>query len=104
MRRAEVRFRPHALDDLREIFEFVLSLSQSPDTARRYVGRIRARCEKIGDAPLGGAPRDDLAPGLRMVPFEHSAVVLYLLDERGVLITNIFYGRRNYAALFPSNT
>ena len=38
-----------------------------------------------------------------MVPFEHSAVVLYLLDESGVVITNIFYGRRNYAALFNSD-
>ncbi len=37
-----------------------------------------------------------------MVPFEHSAVVLYLVDESGVVITNIFYGRRNYAALFNS--
>ncbi len=39
---------------------------------------------------------------LRMVPFEHSAVVLYLMDESDVVITNIFYGRQNYAALFGS--
>ncbi|MGQ2967632.1 MAG: type II toxin-antitoxin system RelE/ParE family toxin [Allorhizobium sp.] len=103
MRRAKVRFRPETLNDLREIFGF-LSLSQSPETARRYVGRIRARCDKIGDAPHGGVLRDDLAPGLRMVPFEHSAVVLYLVDAGDVVITNIFYGRRNYAALFNSNS
>lgn len=102
MQRAKVRFRPEALTDLRDIYAFVLSLSQSPVSARRYVGRIRLRCEKIGDAPHGGVSRDDLAPGLRMVPFEHSAVVLYLVDGGGVLITNIFYGRRDYAALFNS--
>ena len=103
MQRANVRFRPEALNDLQDLFAFVLALSQSPVTARRYVGRIRARCEKIGDAPHGGVLRDDLAPGLRMVPFEHSAVVLYLVDESGVVITNNFYGRRNYAALFNSD-
>jgi toxin ParE1/3/4 len=81
---------------------FVLSLSQSPVTARRYVGRIRSRCERIGDAPYGGVLREDLAPGLRMVSFEHSAIVLYVVDGSGVEITNIFYGRRNYAALFNS--
>jgi toxin ParE1/3/4 len=104
VRRAKVRFRPEALKDLRDIFAFVLSLSRSPVTARRYVGRIRARCDKIGDAPHGGVSRDDLVPGLRMIPFEHSAVVLYLVDSGDVVVTNIFYGRRNYAALFDSNS
>jgi toxin ParE1/3/4 len=37
-----------------------------------------------------------------MVSFEHSAIVLYVVDGSGVEITNIFYGRRNYAALFNS--
>lgn len=99
MRRAKVRFRSQALDDLREIFRFVLSLSQSPETARRYVGRIRDRCETIGDAPHGGAPREELAPGLRMVSFEHSVIILYKVEDGTVLITNIFYGRRDYPVL-----
>ncbi|EHS53706.1 plasmid stabilization system [Rhizobium sp. PDO1-076] len=103
MRRAKVRFRAQALDDLREIFRFVLSLSQSPETARRYVGRIRARCESIGDVPHAGAPRDDLAVGLRMVAFERSAIILYEVEDGKVLITNIFYGRRDYAVLFRSS-
>ncbi len=38
-----------------------------------------------------------------MVPFQHSVVVLYIVDGSGVVITNIFYGRRNYAALFNSS-
>ncbi len=52
--------------------------------------------------PLRRRAREDLAPGLRMVPFEHSAVVLYLVDTGNVVITNIFR-RRNYAALFNSS-
>lgn len=103
MRRAKVRFRAQALDDLREIFRFVLSLSQSAETARGYVGRIRARCEMIGDAPHGGVRRDDLVAGLRMVPFERSAIILYQVEDGTVLISNIFYGRRDYAALVRSS-
>jgi toxin ParE1/3/4 len=38
-----------------------------------------------------------------MVPFEHSAIVLYVVEDSGVEITNIFYGRRNYAVLFNSS-
>lgn len=38
-----------------------------------------------------------------MVPCEHSAVVLYFVDDGDVVITNIFYGRRNYMALFGSS-
>nr|WP_260682893.1 type II toxin-antitoxin system RelE/ParE family toxin [Rhizobium laguerreae] len=56
------------------------------------------RCRKIGDAPNGGRPRDDLAPGLRTVPFEHSAVIAYHVTD-AVEIVNVFYGGRDYEAL-----
>lgn len=45
------------------------------------------------------ASRDDLAPGLRIVPFEHSAVIAYHVAD-AVEIVNTFYGGRNYEALF----
>jgi toxin ParE1/3/4 len=62
--------------------------------------RIRERCARIGDAPHGGRPRDDLAAGLRTVPFEKSAVIAYVVDGERVQITNIFYGGRDYEALY----
>ena len=69
-------------------------------TARRFVTRIRDRCLRIGNVPRGGHPRDDLDPGLRTVPFEHSAVIAYKVEEGAVRITNIFYGGLDYEALF----
>lgn len=42
---------------------------------------------------------DDLQAGLRTVPFEKSAVIAYRIGET-VDITNIFYGGRNYEALY----
>ncbi|RFB94643.1 plasmid stabilization protein [Rhizobium leguminosarum bv. trifolii] len=101
MRRAKVVYRPEALGDLRQIYLDIAGISQSNVTANRFVKRIMARCRKIGDAPNGGRPRNDLAMGLRIVPFEHSAVIAYHVAE-AVEIVNIFYGGRNYEALFRS--
>lgn len=95
----EVRYRPEALADLAEIFRGMRRASGSVVTARRYVERIRARCHRIARLPLGGLPRDDLAPGLRTVPFERRAVIAYRVVKDTVEITNIFHGRRDYAAL-----
>ncbi|MBY5624616.1 type II toxin-antitoxin system RelE/ParE family toxin [Rhizobium leguminosarum] len=67
--------------------------------ANGFVKRVMTRCRKIGDAPNGGRPRDDLAPGLRTVPFEHSAVIAYHVTD-AVEIVNVFYGGRDYEALF----
>ena len=62
MQRLEVTYRPEAISDQQEIFRFVAESSQNEIVASRFVVRIMARCRKIGDVPLGGRPRDDLAP------------------------------------------
>jgi toxin ParE1/3/4 len=100
MPRFELRYRPAALADLEDIFRGVLRVSASPVVARRYVERIRARCRRILPVPLAGRPRDDLAPGLRTVPFERRAVIVYRVSGAVVEITNIFHGGRDYAALY----
>jgi toxin ParE1/3/4 len=100
MKRLKVRFRPEATRDLSAIFLYVHELSRSYATARDFARRIRERCERIGDAPFGGRPRDDLEKGLRTVPFEKSAVIAYMVDADCVRITNIFYGGRNYEAIY----
>jgi toxin ParE1/3/4 len=100
MRHLKVTYRPEAIADLQFIFSAVLDMSRNPETARGFVGRIRARCAKIGFAPHGGRPRDDLEPGLRIVPFERTAVIAYRVLSDAVDITNIFFGGRDYEALY----
>jgi toxin ParE1/3/4 len=100
MKRLEVRFRPEATNDLSVIFLYVLELSGSQKISRGFVRRIRKRCERIGDAPFGGRARDDLETELRTVPFEKSAVIAYKVDSERVRITNIFYGGRDYEAIY----
>ena len=99
MERFAVVFRPQALADIEAIFLYVLELSRSFRTASGFTDRILARCERIGDAPRGGVVREDLGPGIRLVPFERRAVILYRLEAKAVVIVNVFYGGRDYAAL-----
>lgn len=100
MRRLRVKLQPEALADLTDIFREVLRISQNLPTARDFVKRIRDRCARIGDAPHGGRPRDDLEPGLRTVPFEHTAVIAYRVEADRVRVTNIFYGGRDFESLY----
>lgn len=100
VRRLKVRYRPEALADLTDIYSYALRISADPDTAWRLVDRIRVRCRGIGDAPNGGRQRNDLHPGLRTVPFEGKAVIAYLVEQSCVRITNIFYGGRDYEAVY----
>lgn len=100
MRRLRVRYRPEAVADIEDIFRYVLRVSASQVTAERLVGRIMERCHRIGDAPMAGRARDDLEPGLRTVPFERTVVIAYMVEDDCVRITNVFYGGRDYEALY----
>ncbi len=99
MKSLAVRFKESAAHDLAEIYRIILSGSQSPKIALAFTQRLQKRCQTIGDAPFGGRPRDDLAQGLRTVPFEACAVIAYRVTDT-VEITNIFYGGRDYEALY----
>ncbi|WP_348270975.1 type II toxin-antitoxin system RelE/ParE family toxin [Methylobacterium sp. ARG-1] len=79
-------FRAQARADLANIFRTVFHLSQDVPTARRFTQRIKDRCDRIGDAPHAGRPRDDLSEGLRTVPFERSAVIAYRVERGSVRI------------------
>ena len=96
MKQLPVLYEEAAREDIREIFNYVLERSQDVVTATRYVSRIRARCAAIGDAPHGGVARDDLRPGIRMIPFERSVVILYRVTDEAVEISNIFGRGRDY--------
>lgn len=99
MRRHEVVYSDNARRDLDVIFAIVFELSGSPNTAERHLRRIIERCDRIGDVPSGGAPRDAIVEDLRIVPFEKRAVIAYVVERGSVLITNIFYAGEDYEAI-----
>ncbi|MDE3759799.1 type II toxin-antitoxin system RelE/ParE family toxin [Sinorhizobium meliloti] len=99
MKRFEVVYRPEAIADIDSVFLYILEASRNASVAAAYTDRVLERCERIGDAPRGGVAREDLGPGIRMVPFEKSAVILYRTEGETVVVVNIFYGRRDYEAI-----
>lgn len=99
MRRLPVVYADDARRDLDVIFAIVLEMSQSVSTAERFVHRIEQTCSKIGDAPHGGAPRDAVVEGMRIVPFEKRAVIAYFVERDAVVITNVFYAGEDYEAI-----
>lgn len=96
----KVTYRETATADILDVYRWVYEVSLDPMTAERFTARLVAACERIGRVPHGGRPRDDLLPGLRTVPFEKRAVIAYLVEAETVVITNVFYGGRDYEALY----
>lgn len=99
IQRLAVVLSENAITDLESIAAYVLDRSGSESTADQFVDRIKVRCQSIGNAPRGGRSRDDIVPGLRTVPFEHSAVIAYIVDKDLVYIVNVFYGGRDYETM-----
>lgn len=100
MRRLKVVYREDARTDLQNIYNAVIWVSRNKTTAYRFYQRIVDRCERIGNVPHVRRPRDDLAPGLRTVPFEHSAVIADKIEDDLVRIVNIFYGGRDFESFY----
>jgi len=103
IQRLEVDYQESATNDLANIFSYIVEAGGSVDAALQFVLRIEDRCRTIGNAPRGGRARDDVMPELRTVPFEHSAVIAYLIEGDKILIVNVFYGGRDFEALMRGN-
>lgn len=99
----KVTYREAAAADILDVYRWVYEVSLDPATAERFAARLLAACQKIGEVPLGSRPRDDLLPSLRTIPFEKRAVTAYLVEAETVVITNVFYGGRDYEALYQQD-
>jgi toxin ParE1/3/4 len=104
MTKRKVLFRPLAEDDLTELYHYITERSGQPETAIRYIRRIRTYCETLASFPERGRRRDDLRRGLRVIGFGRRVVIAYrVLDTGAVEIGRIFYGGRNYEALLQED-
>ncbi len=99
MRQLPVSFSEEALTDLEDIFFFLLENGAAVDTGLRFIERIKKKCQKVGHAPHGYPERLGLGMGIRLVPFERSAMIAYRLTEETVEVVRVLYGGRDYDAL-----
>ena len=97
MARLALRITPAAETDLAEIWAYIAE--DSPKVATAFVAQIESKFEPLLDFPGMGAPRDQITPGLRAVPYK-TYVIYYVADDRAVTIVRVVHGARDVRALF----
>ena len=92
-------FAPLALADLEEIGDYIAL--DNPPRALSFIRELRAQCRKLLDNPLAFPARDDLAPGLRVLP-HGQYLIFYRPMDTTVRIERILHGARDVGAQFRS--
>lgn len=95
-----VTFSPKARQDLLDIGDYIAKDSRAK--ARSFVGKLVEQCKRIGNAPLGYAGREDLAPGLRMAALGRYVIFFRVIDG-AVRIERVLHGARNLPAVLESD-
>lgn len=95
-----VTFSPKARQDLLVIGDYIAKDSRAK--ARSFVGKLVEQCKRIGNAPLGYAGREDLAPGLRMAALGRYVIFFRVIDG-AVRIERVLHGARNLPAVLESD-
>jgi toxin ParE1/3/4 len=69
--------------------------------ADRTVEAIRSFVKSLAEVPHRGTRRDDLRPGLRIVPFKKHTAIAFEIDETAGVVTilRVFYGGQDYETI-----
>ena len=86
-----VRFTSEAREDIGVLLDYLVPRAGEA-VARAYIGRLRTFCEGFKTFPKRGTVRPDHLPGLRVVGFERSASVAFVVEDDSVIILRIFSG------------
>jgi plasmid stabilization system protein ParE len=100
-REYRVEEKPDVLLDYIAITKHIERWTEDRDLADRTVDAIRDFIKAFPERPYRGARRDDLRPGLRIVPFKKRTAIAFEVDEqrRTVTILRVFYGGQDYEAV-----
>ena len=95
---AKINFTPDALEDLKEIKQYITDELCSEQSAINTVGKITKRIRQLADFPESGAPLSSIinfeVPYRFLVCGNYTA--FYKVDDDDVHIIRILYGRRNF--------
>ncbi len=91
---------PQAAVDLDDIWYYVAKDSGSVEIADQLIDSISERFFLLAGHPYLGRPRDDdLGIGLRSFPVGEY-VIVYLVEDKDVLVLRVVHGRRDMDELF----
>jgi toxin ParE1/3/4 len=83
-----VDFRPAAIADLENIY-FTIAEQAGRERAGAYIDRIEAACMALATFPERGTVRDHIHPGLRVIGFERSASIAFVVSGNTVDILRV---------------
>lgn len=103
----KVGYSADALDDLREIYAYIVNELLVPETAAAQVGRIRKEVRLLDFMPARYAlvewePWHSMK--MHQLPVDNF-IVYYLVDDAGMVVTvvRVFYGGRDIEGIINSN-
>lgn len=96
---------PEVGSDYMAIVQHIERWTGDRATAVRTVRSIRAFVRSLGTLPHRGLKRDDLRPGLRLIPFGRRTVIAFEIEEGigTVRLLRIFYGGQDYETVMKES-
>ncbi len=90
-----------AFDDYIKITEHIGQWTDDWPLAVGTVELIREYIKGMSDTPHRGTKRDDLRPGLRIVPFRKRTIIAFEIDDTAMVVSilRVFYGGQDYEAV-----
>ena len=101
MKRYRVGYEPEARADLDDIYTWI-AREGGVQIADGFIFRLRTFCDGLEHSPLRVPIRNDLKLGVRMVAFEKSVTVAFLVSGDRVDIVRFLYRGRNLTDAFTS--
>lgn len=98
-RKYAVRESVAAEADYDRIDDFLFEATGDVAVSSRIVMELSGFVGSLGRLPHQGTKRDDILPGLRLLPFG-KAVIAFIVDDdaKSVFVLRLFYGGENIAA------
>lgn len=84
-----VRLSPEAQTDLVKIHSYVIRKSGSAVTADRYIERVGAFLASLNVFPERGTVRNEVRSGLRIIGFERSASIAFVVEHDDVVVLRV---------------
>ena len=92
-----IKLRPHAEADISEIGDYIAEDSFAQADA--FVDRLDRQLNLVAKEPFIGRGREELAPGLRSLPFGRYVIFYRPIDE-GIEVARVLHGARDVEAQF----
>jgi toxin ParE1/3/4 len=91
-----LRRTARAEQDLVEIWHYIAEHNEA--AANRLLDQIDAKCRLLAAFPEAGPARDDIAPGLRYIPYRNYLVLYRILPDL-IEVVRVVHGRRDLSRL-----